>query len=449
MTREQAIINFIDELSPCQMHGFILTLGNEVLAEGSYAPFRADEPHRMFSVSKSVVSLAIGMLSDAGVISLDDHICDHFPEWVDENTPELLRRVTIRDMLRMATCYDRSMYGALSHSDWTRPFFTGTPTHVPGTVFSYDTCASQVMCALVERKTGRAILDFMQERLFDRIGMTGPKKWLKDGQGVSQGGTGLLMTLRDYSKLANFCMTDGLGIVSRDYLHAATSWQIATGERAAYEERYGYGYQFWQMREGFYMYGLGGQMALCLPDKQLALVTTADLITDATGVQPIFDAFFRHLASIDELPSDPADAERLRIRLGQLRVQPVNGSNERTLCAGMKLGALPFSALAIGTDSVTLTIGGVDYTMPCHGGEWRGGVFPASEERCIVSGGWVTPDRFELVAELCGDFAVCMKLFVQASGNEITARVVSSLWEFQAGWAGQDWGTVEEKRGTL
>lgn len=445
MTREQAILNFIDELTPYQMHGFILTLGGEVLAEGSYAPFRADEPHRMFSVSKSVVSLAIGMLSDAGVISLDDPICDHFPEWVDGDTPVLLRRVTIRHMLRMATCYDRSMYGALNHDDWTKPFFYGTPTHVPGTVFSYDTCASQVMCALVERKTGRSILDYMQEKLFDRIGMTDPKKWLKDGQGVSQGGTGLLLTLRDYSKLANFCMSDGQGIISRDYLHAATSWQIATGERPGPEERYGYGYQFWMMREGFSMYGLGGQMALCLPEKQLALVTTADLITDSTGVQPIYDAFFRNLSCIDALPSDPSDAARLQERLTKLRVQPLNGTNDRTLHVDLTLGALPFSALTIAPGHVALTMGGVDYTLPCRAGEWREGIFPVSQERCIVSGGWVAPDRFELLTELCGDFAVCMKLFVQVCGSEATVRVVSSLWEFQAGWGGQDWGSVTER----
>ena len=442
LTREQAILNFIDELAPYQMHGFELMLRGETLAAGYYAPFQPDVPHRMFSVSKSVVSLAIGMLADDGVITLGDHICDHFPEYVDEHTPALLRDVTIRDMLRMATCYDCSMYSALGFVDWTKPFFYGEPTHVPGTLFSYDTSASQVMCALVERKTGRKILDFMQERLFEPIGMTGPKKWLTDGVGTSQGGTGLLLTLHDYAMLADFCMSDGRGLLNTDYLHAATSWQIATDERSGPEERYGYGYQFWMMREGFSMYGLGGQMALCLPEKQLALVTTADLITDSTGVQPIYDAFFRHLANIDTLPADDSDAVRLNERLQALRVTPVGGHEEAPIQIDLTQNTLPFSALTIDRDHVTFVIGNQSYALPCFPGEWREGVFPCSDERCIVSGGWQDADRFNLLAELCGDFAVCMKLFVQRSGSRASVRVVSSLWEFQAGWSGQDWGNI-------
>ncbi len=443
MTREQAILAFIDELSPYQLHGFLLTLRGETLAEGSYAPFAADEMHRMYSVSKSVVSLAIGMLADDGALSLDDRICDHFPEWVDGSTPELLRQVTIRDMLRMATCYDRSMYTALGCSDWTRPFFTGQPSHVPGTLFSYDTSASQVMCALVEKLTGGDILSFMDRRLFQPIGMTGPRRWLRDGAGVSQGGTGLLMTLRDFSRLANFCMSDGMGLISGDYLREATGWQIATGERAAREERYGYGYQFWMMREGFSMYGLGGQMALCLPGEGLALCTTADMICDGAGVQPLYDAFFRHLKGIASLPSDPADAEALRRRLESLRVAPLEGATRAPVRIALTQQTLPFAGLEIAPRGVTFTMRSGDaFTLPCAAGAWERGVFPASQEACITSGAWRSGTRYELLCELCGDFNACMKLFVSLSGSRASVRVVSSLWEFQSGWSGQDWGNV-------
>lgn len=442
MTREQAILDFIEELSPFQMHGFILTLKGETLAQASYAPFRTDEPHRVFSVSKSVVSLAIGMLADAGTIALDDPICAHFPEWVGEETPALLMDVTIRDMLRMATCYDRSMYSALGDKDWTRPFFQGQPNHVPGTVFSYDTSASQVMCALVERKTGRDILSFMQEKLFDPLGMNGPKRWLKDGRGVSQGGTGLIMTLKDMSLLAQFLMSDGKGLVSAAYLRAATSRQIATDERPCREERYGYGYQFWMMREGFSMYGLGGQMAMCLKDKQLTLVTNADLIGDATGVQPIYDAFFRHLSRIDTLQSDPGDAARLQARLQTLRVEPLRGTTQPPVGIALARGTLPFRELAIAADHVEFTINGQKWRLPYENGAWATATFPDSAEKCLVSGGW-EGQRFTLRAELCGDFSAGMTLFVVCRERFATVRVVSSLWEFQAGWSGEDWGTIQ------
>lgn len=444
LSREAAILNFVEELRGLNMHGFVLTLDGETLAEGSWAPYRPETPHRLYSVSKSVTSLAIGLLQDDGVLSLEDHIVDHFPEWTDEHTAPLLREVTLRDMLRMATCYDRAMYSALGDADWTKPFFYGKPTHLPGTVFSYDTSASQVMCALVERKTGRPILDFMEERLFRPLGMTGEKCWRKDGMGVSQGGTGLVMSLRDFSILANFCMSDGRGLISEAYLKAAISRQIATDERPAPEERYGYGYQFWRMRQGFSMYGLGGQMALCLPEKKLCLCTTADLIMDSTGVQPIYDAFFRHLADIDSLPSDPEDARRLQACLAGLRYEPLRGqeASARRLSVAMTQGTLPFRRVAIERERVVFTMPDGEFALPYGNGSWREGTFLNTEEGCITSGGWTSPERFALHCELNGLSSCGMNLYVVTAGDRATVRVTSSLWEVVPGWSGQDWGLI-------
>ena len=175
-SRENAILQFLQELTGHQMHGFIVALQGETVAQGYWKPYTAQRPHRLYSVSKSVVSLAVGILAQENKLNLDHRIMDYFPDDVQEHTPELLRQVTLRHMLCMATCYDRAQYTPLDAQDWTRPFFEGVPVHVPGTVFSYDTSATQVLCALVEKLTGQEILAFMEERLFRHIGMTG-EKW--------------------------------------------------------------------------------------------------------------------------------------------------------------------------------------------------------------------------------------------------------------------------------
>ncbi len=448
-SREEAILNFLDEVDRLNMHGMLLTLEGQPLAEGYWKPWHAEQPYRMYSVSKSVVSLAVGILADEGRLSLNDRIAVYFPEWMGGDKPELLLRVTIRDMLRMATCYDRAMYSPLKDEDWTKPFFFGRPTHVPGTVFSYDTSASQVMCALVERLCGKPILDWMDEKLFQPLGMKGAKKWLRDRAGVSQGGTGLIMTLRDLSRLANFCMSDGRGLISSDYLRAATGWQIATDERAGLEERYGYGYQFWQMRRGFSMYGMGGQMAMCLPEKQLCLCTTADLILDATGVQPLYDAFFRHLADIDALPSDPALAPRVQARLNALEAPARrNETQDHPFSADIELshGTLPFDRLEVQMHEVTFHQGGTAYVLPYGNGCWENGTFPGTDEACISSGGWAASERFLLHCELNGDSSCGMDLIVALREREATVRVVSSLQEVVSDWQGQDWGKAEVGR---
>ena len=444
MTRERAILAFLREMEGRGLHGFLLSLRGETLAEGYYAPFGPEQMHRLYSVSKSVVSLAIGLLADEGRLSLDDPIVRYFPEWVDERTPPMLRGVTIRHMLTMSTCYDRAQYSPLGDEDWTKPFFLGRPTHPAGTLFHYDTSASQVMCSLVERLTGEEILSFMQRRLFGRIGMDGPKKWLKDRAGMSQGGTGLMMTLRDYAKLADFCMSDGRGILSAEYLRAATGWQIATDERNAPEERYGYGYQFWRMREGFYMYGLGGQMALCLPDEQLALCTTADMMLSATGVQPIFDAFFRHLAGIGRLASDAADAKALAAYLNGMQLPPLPGKRGLRGRTRIELREteLAMTTLTITDDELIFRIDGRECTLPCAPGAWREGVFPGTAQRCISSGGWVSESRYVMHAELCDEFVCPMELYLTVNGRRAALRVSSGLWECVSGWSGLAWGDV-------
>ena len=448
MTRERAILGFLDEMEGRGLHGFILTLNGETLGEGYCAPFTKERMHRMYSVSKSVVSLAVGMLADEGRLSLEDRIVDHFPEYVDEHTPALLREVTIRNMLMMSTCYDRAMYAPLEDEDWTKPFFYGEPTHPAGMLFHYDTSASQVMCALVEKLTGEKILSFMQRRLFDRIGMDGEKQWLCDRAGTSQGGTGLSMTLCDFSHLANFCMSDGMGIVSESYLRAATGWQIATQERSAPEERYGYGYQFWRMRRGFYMYGLGGQMALCLPEEGLCLCTTADMMLSSVGVQPIFDAFFNHLAGIGGLPHDAEDAKLLDKRIASLRLPPFEGAPVRgRIRIELERSGLPFEALELLPDGVTFDIGAQRYTLPCAPGVWSGGVFPATDQACIASGGFAADGRFILRCELCDDFVCGMEMIVSFKQDRAALRINGALWECARGWSGLAWGRAEQAGG--
>ncbi len=444
-SREEAILNFLDEVDGLNLHGVLLTLKGKVLAEGYWSPWKAEIPHRMYSVSKSVVSLAIGMLADAGEISLDDHITTYFPEWIDCDTPEMLLRVTIRDMLRMATCYDRAMYRPLDDEDWTKPFFFGKPTHVPGMVFSYDTSASQVMCALVERLCGKPILEWLEEKLFRPLGMDGTKRWLHDRKGTSQGGTGLIMTLRDLSKLANFCMGDGGGLISSDYLQQATGWQIATDERSGREERYGYGYQFWRMRQGFSMYGLGGQMAMCLPEKQLCLCTTADLMMDASGVQPLYDAFFRHLANVDALPSDEILLPLVQKRLNTLKLTAQGDeTSDHPQLPEIRLehGTLPFDQVIVQNGNVIFRCDNRQYTLPYGNGTWVSGIFPETNEVCISSGGWTASNRFLLRCELNGDSSCGMTLIVVLNNREATVRIVSSLWEVVQNWCGQDWGMV-------
>lgn len=223
MSRQQAMLNFIGQLERYRvcMHGFLLCCGGEVMAEGYYAPFEADRPHRMFSVSKTATALGIGLLLHDGRIRLEDTIVQYFPDKLPEVVSPLMASLTIRDMLRMATCFDKTAFRSDVDIDWVKGFFHAAPVHWPGTVFAYDSSSSHVLCALVERLTGQSMLDFLQARLFKPLGMNGEKRWEKDPSGICHGASGLVMTLRDMSLLTEFLMSDGKGLMDEGFLRDA------------------------------------------------------------------------------------------------------------------------------------------------------------------------------------------------------------------------------------
>lgn len=391
------------------MHGFLFALDGKTLAEGYWDPFSAEKPHRVFSVSKSMTALALGILIGQNRVALSDKIAPYFPEFSKDPLPPQLERLTIRDMLRMTTCHATTTYKKITSENWASTFFAVPPTHKPGTVFSYDTSSSQTLAALVEKLTGMPLLSFLQESLFNKIGAIGLKRWLTDPSGTSQGGSGLLMTLRDMAKVALFCMGDGDGIVPTDFLHAATSKQADTYMRELPEERHGYGYQFWCTRDGFAMYGMGGQLAICVPRRKLALCTIADTQMDHYGTQRIHDAFFEEIVLCGTTPTEENAEVRkqLQARLDSLAIKPLPNNPQHALETNdfyqMMPNAMGWTALRLKSDALHLHDGEEWKRLPFGIGSMVKGEFPGGKEPCITSGGWYDRDCLCIQSHIIGD----------------------------------------------
>lgn len=154
------------------LHSFLLWKSDNLVAEGYYAPVKRNDLHRMFSVTKSFVSIAIGLLQEECRLTLDDPIVKFFPEYVPDPAqahPWLLA-TTIRDMLSMRSCHATTTYDKFSSkTDWVASFFTVPPTHKPGTVFHYDTSATHTLCALVEKLSGMTMLDYLRKKSLMRL----------------------------------------------------------------------------------------------------------------------------------------------------------------------------------------------------------------------------------------------------------------------------------------
>ena len=298
------IVNFLTRLENCglPMHSMILMKDEAIVAETYYAPYTKDTKHRMFSITKSFVSIAIGLLEADGKLHLDDTILSYFPEKLAGKEPHpYLASLTIRDMLKMSTCHAKTTYKFEGCDDWTGSFFTTPPSHVPGTTFSYDTSSTHTLCALAEKLTGQKLLDYLRDKFLKDAGFSKDAYILENEQGESLGGSGLMATPMDILRfmyiISKGGVLNGKQVLPADYIKAATAKQIDTfAKSSTWEEMQGYGYQFWRTtHNGFACYGMGGQYAIYYPDYNVLLVTTADTQGRAGGTQLIYDAFYQEV----------------------------------------------------------------------------------------------------------------------------------------------------------
>ena len=330
------------------LHSVLLMRRGHVICEAYSAPFTADTLHRMYSVTKSFVSLAIGLLQEEGYLTLEDCVADYFADKLKGCTIHpYIRETTIRHLLCMAGPHTMSAYKALYGAAWescdmVESFFICPPTHKPGTCFAYDTSATHVLCALVERLTGKKLLEYLDEKCLHKLSFSPEAYCLTDREGYSLGGSGLMAAPYDLLKIMYTIMSggryEGYPLFPEAYLREATTKQIdnyAKPPSGGLEESMGYGYLFWRTRKnGFACYGMGGQLAVCFPDQALIFVTTADVQDIPGGVQLIYDTFFREVwpyLNESPLPENLLDYHALQTYSASRKLPCVPGKAESSL----------------------------------------------------------------------------------------------------------------------
>ncbi|MBQ6804006.1 MAG: serine hydrolase [Clostridia bacterium] len=327
------------------LHSVLLLRGNDIFFEKYWAPFDADKIHRMYSVTKSFVSMAVGCLIDEGKIALSDPIVKFFPDKLPENVPEFMQEQTIEHMLMMSTCQaDGHSWFTPGVYDRTKFYFAQKPDKPAGTNFHYDSNGSYILGALVERISGMKLLDYMKEKFLNRIGGFESAQMLETPDGVAWGDSALLCTPRALMNFAKLVMNlgawDGEQLISRDYVANAISVKTTNNlEGSVHRNRYGYGYQIWRTNENSFSFnGMGSQFAICVPDKDFIFVCTADTQLNSEVDNPaifraVFDELVHHLDGEEEhFNYDLQSEAQLSVSLGEKESafqQEVNGATFR------------------------------------------------------------------------------------------------------------------------
>jgi len=363
----QWCINFLKRLEYQQLplNSAIIVRHDKICMETYYAPYTKETLHRMFSITKTFVAMAIGLLEEEGKLSLNDHIVDYFPEKLPKDGAyPYTAMLTIRDMLVMRTCHNITTFKAESVTDWVGSFFTTRPSHIPGTNFSYDTSSTHVLGALVEKLSGMKLLDYLRSKCLNELGFSDTAYILTDPNGVSMGGSGLCATSRDILLMMMLIVHDGklngIQYLPKDFVRdAKIKHSDPCVKHSTLEEMQGYGYQLWLTTHGGYvMFGMGGQLALYVPEKDIYMITTADTQGRQGGVQLIYDAFWEEiydkLSDDDTRTKEPADT--IKQQDGYLIREAATDTNFQQFINSRKLYAMtgsPHSPMASAISGIT------------------------------------------------------------------------------------------------
>lgn len=297
------------------MHGVLMMKGDKLFTECHWAPFDKDFCHRMYSQTKSYVAIAIGLLRDEGKLKLTDKIADHFPEKIHSQLHEYLKEQTIEDMLLMCTAGGSPHWFDTTAPDRTELYFgEHEHSHPSSTVWLYDSPGSQVLCNLVEKLSGKTMLEYLREKLFNKMGTFKNAQLLKTRNGDSWGDSALICTQRDMASFARLLLNDGCWhgkqLISADYVKTATSPLVCNDETGFYDchHSHGYGYQIWHTEmDGFGFLGMGGQLTIAIPSLDIIFVCTSDNQGYASAYNLIVDGLFDYVLAKAgaPLPEDP------------------------------------------------------------------------------------------------------------------------------------------------
>lgn len=411
-----ALLGFIEAADKKinSMHSFMLVRHGQVVAEGWWTPYDSQAPHSLFSLSKSFTSTAVGLAIAEGKLSLNDEVLKFFPDDAPAKPSDNLKAMRVSDLLRMSTG-QQSEPARTAKEPWVKTFLAHPVPFKPGTHFLYNTSATYMLSAIVQKATGSTVLDYLKPRLFAPLGIENPR-WEASPQGITVGGYGLSIRTEDIARFGQLYLQkgkwQGKQLVPQEWIEAATARQTSNGSNPRSDWDQGYGYQFWRARHGAYRGdGAFGQFCIVMPEQDAVIALTSGVGNMQAVLDLVWDKLLPALKT-ESLAANDEARTKLEQKLKGLSLPPLTGS-----AAAVKVGGKTFEFPANDRklESITLQsegeagpvtllvhVGGKERRIVCGNGEWRRGRVAwgmQAEQPVAVSGAWTANDTF--TAKLC------------------------------------------------
>ena len=330
-----ALLRELDASKDTEMHHFMALRHGKVICECNFAPYPKGMWHITHSMCKSITGMAIGMLIEEGKLKLNENIYDIFSDHINAFSKIFRPVITVENLLTMTSGVTFNESGIVSGNDWLGSFLNASVNGKPGTEFQYNSLNTYVLSAIVTKRTGETLTEYLTPRLFGPLGIT-KYYWETCPKGITKGGWGLFLCAEDMAKLGQLYLQkgkwNGQQLVSEYWIEISTARHLKTQN-----DTYGYGYQLWmEQRPGSFEYnGMLGQNVIIYPDMDMVLVTNAgnkEMFQDCIMLNIIRKYFPVNYHPADVLPENPLSYSLLKRLCGELE----NGENNNNRSTSLR-----------------------------------------------------------------------------------------------------------------
>ncbi|MDZ4290176.1 MAG: serine hydrolase [Prosthecobacter sp.] len=361
-----------------ELHSLMMLRHGHVIAEGWWSPYAPDLKHAMYSMSKSFTSTAVGFAVTEGKLTVEDKVISFFPDDLPTKISDNLAALRVKDLLTMSVGNEKEPTGAVvKEENWVRTFLAQPITHQPGTVFMYNSVATYMCSAIVQKVTGQKIIDYLTSRLFEPLGISG-MTWEECPRGINTGGWGLSIRTEGLAKFGQLFLQkgqwQGKQILPAKWIEEATTFKIqqpvsfkAGRPTEKNDWQQGYAYQFWRCQnDAFRGDGAFGQFTIVLPEQDAVIIMTSE----SKDMQGILDHVWQHLLPAckpQALAADTASQSRLQQTLKSLALTPPKAKVISPTAVGITGKTFTLLTNDLGLTNVTFTFDDKGCTFVAHG----------------------------------------------------------------------------------
>ncbi|MGD2147848.1 MAG: acyltransferase family protein [Anaerolineae bacterium] len=413
-----------------KIDSLLIIRNGDVVLDATFYPYDSTIPHKLASVTKSVMTTLIGIAADQGSIQLDQPMMSFFSDRAIDNLDPIKEQVTVRHLVSMRNgfqsgCMSRdeeTLNAMRANGDWVQAALDRRMVREPGTSFCYDSPGMHLLSAILQEATGMTALDFARVNLFEPLGIR-EVFWQSDPRGYTRGWGDLYLKPRDAAKIGYLWLNNG---VWEDEQIVSAAWVSDSVKPLSHAPNDDYGYGWWVSEDSYYASGRGGQNIRVYPSFDAIVVTTANGF-DYDQIGPMLTAAF--IDPEKPLPANPNGVAELEATLTKLAQAP----------EPWPVGPLPDTARAISgktylfgpnavdlasmrpafmdTDEATLTmrLEGADVVWPI-GLDGRYRLSPVGQG---LRGYWADPQTF--VIQVFEDGLSTIRLHFEADRVEIAS----------------------------